>query len=807
MTDLHISIDQNNDNLLSSFSSQGEPLSFSLKLNKGNYNMVLEFINVINSGDEDSNNENDCNLPNLYLSFAVNRYTGLKKMMPLSLDGYTDNFPNLDGMNDAFKSYSGYTQTFSKNTLKINEISNESSVLKTYELENPNISEDLKDFGFTGIWKITFSLHYDFLTSGGLGIMLANSKKALKNQFQSLSCIAKGSCLIGKRSEKNAVSLYTVFGPGKFYLAIYFNDMSVSEREMLNDIGGLIPYSIHVNLEPVIEKEDRFNCDAAHIPHSLNIPGLLDNRGFLRYSDRVIVDFLHPLQTTSFELEKPSVVRIVTVEPDGIDIDITFKDVKNNILDRSEATGESEGILREVLAGTYTLEYKISNSLISNPRHKFCETFILEIGISPTDSVKELVRNLGLNSCQDSTQDLQKTFLKIEKELTSTSVLFEMNPEPNKFYKLPLSSVAVGEEVVFRASFELEVMAYGYFDIFSDFVLNDFTISLEKKISRKKVEIIKGDTRDSLKLGKHDRKSFQGQLSPGTYNFIIKSGPTAKELIEDDYTEKKEDDNYQALPHCGAFQLRIHLATLEEKDFKNWACFEKDAQLIPSTFNTIDKLSIRDTPAGLLPNMQYFANNVLAPNSNDGITHDVNFYLETESVIRVITETTGAKMKLTLKRGSKIEVEEDSTDNKIALIYSINQILDQHQTYTLIISYFSKNTEDCQTYSAFVQITPTTHINQSNSKICNNNLPGPELITERFMDAVGLSLFSFNTDTGISSLTDEKEYQYLQSSKPLKVVIPIMVVSEGAIMTAHIQSNFGLSGLIMQITQDDATIH
>ncbi|CAG9318457.1 unnamed protein product [Blepharisma stoltei] len=808
--DLQLSIYQNNFILKATESVQDEFLAISQKLNIGNYKITFEFINTINNGETDSLNENDCKLPNLYLNIGIHPYTRLKELIPATLSDYQEGFPDLSKVNDALKSLDLFSETYSENYIKISDIPNEDSALKTYTFHNPVINDDMKDIGFTGIWKVTLSIHHDFLTSGGIGILLSNNNKKKITNFSKLSCIAKGDCLIGKRVDKNAITLYTGFSTGDFYLTIFYAGMTSEEKEMLKSIGNKIPFSIHANLEPVLDKEDRFNCEAAHIPHSLNSPGLLDSKGFLRYSDRLIADFFSPIQYTEFEISQKSVIRIVTVEPSGIDVDILLKELNGKEIEKSSATGESEGILKVINEGKYRIEYRLANSLMSNPRHKFCETFMLEIGISPFEAVEGLVEYLGLNSCRDDSDELQNEFLKINTILSSKNANFEMNADDKKFYKVPIKSIWIGEEEVFRANFNIETTAYCYFDIYSDFVINDFTISLEKQISKKKrPELIRGDTSDMLKLGKHNRRSFQGELGPGIYTFKIWTGPTSKEIVYGESVVKtKKDSNLNILPNCGAFQLRIHVFAVKEEKLRNWACYEKDAQLIPSTFNTLDKLGVKDTPTGLLPATQYFSLNIVAPNSKQNdISHDITFYFEAETFLRVIIESQSSPMKISLKKGSKIEIIDESATKRLPSIYSLNQVLEKHQLYTLEISYYPINSDFCHTYTALISLIPTADIEKGYLKSCTNLLPDANFITERLLDTSTFSLFGFNNENGLSSLSNEPSYQFLQSCKPLKIEIPFTVTTEAAMMTGHLQSNFALSGIILELAQDDEIVH
>lgn len=564
--DLQISLLKGSTTIVSSQSLQDEYVMISNKLVKGTYSIVINVVRAVKTDESDAKNSLDCALPNMYFNLALHPYYKLKELLPESLDEYHEGYPDISEASQTFETYMPYTSTFSTYLLATSDIPMGDSVLKTFEFENPEISEEMKEIGLTGLWKVTFSLHHDFLTGGGLGLIFSKFK-TLPNQLTNLGCIKRGSCIFGRRVDKNAVTIYSGFGAGKFSVAIFYASMTMAERDMLNSLGGNIPYSLHVSVEPIIQREDRFNCEAAHIPHSLNTPGLLDSNGFLRYSDKVIADFLSVRSLTEFKLTKASVLRVVTVEPSGIDVDIILRNSFGSIIARSNAIGESEGILKELEADKYTLEFSILNSVMADPRHKFCETFILEIGISPNEAVKGLSDFLGLHKCKDDNQELRQKFSKVSSWLNSTTAKVDLSTPANSYHKVALSSIVKGEEEVFTASFYIPIHAYCYFDIYSDFVINDFTIQIYKSI-KKTSEIVYGDTSDSLSIGGHDRRSFQGELRPGNYIFKVKTGPTSKDMSYSAYETEyvNTNDDFAILPHCGAFQIRGKiLATTDEK--------------------------------------------------------------------------------------------------------------------------------------------------------------------------------------------------------------------------------------------------
>ena len=292
-----------------------------------------------------------------------------------------------------------------------------------------------------------------------------------------------------------------------------------------------------------MKEKTGFNCDAGRLPHDLNI--LMDSSGFVRYSDRIFADFTAMKQVTEVTIEKPSVLRVTSLEPAGIDVDLVIKD-SVGVVAQSNAVGGTEGLLNELKPGTYSIEISFVNSFIEDTRHKFCETVIIEIGISPQTAVEGLISHYDLANCINNKQDLVDALAGIKTTLETSNV--QINPS-NNYFTIPLQSLSIGEEVIFRSNFEVPKLVYSYFEIYSDFILGDLSISLEKVTGKKKTEKIQG-TDNALELGEHGRRSFHGELNPGEYYFVIRTGPSARIVVDANGAPSyyNEETDYKILP-------------------------------------------------------------------------------------------------------------------------------------------------------------------------------------------------------------------------------------------------------------------
>lgn len=602
---------------------------------------------------------------------------------------------------------------------------------------------------------------------------------------------ADGGCLFARRSQLNAVSLNTVLTEGDYVITV-FADLIGDEEQVLRQVGSF-DVSLHVAVESLVAKEDRFNCEAGRLPDSLDF--LMDSEGFLRFSDWVFADFTKKKQSTVFTVDKASVLRVVSVEPKGVDVDLSLFS-KGNLLGRSNAVGGSEGLVHELEKGTYYLDISFENSFIDDSRLKFCETVLIEIGVSPQEAVLKFNSHFDLNSCQDTTDDLAKWFTSIKDSISKEKV--QLNPS-NTFYTLPLINLVESEQEIYSVSFTVPKLLFSYFEIHSDFVTAGLTIALAK-VSKKGENLLQGSD-DALNLGEHTRKVFSQVLNPGKYKFKILSSATAKSLSSDGetYSAGYSQEAFKVLQKCVAFQMKIRLIPTSAKSMENWECRDTDFRLLPKTMNTLDRLGTKDTPAGILPAATYFSSAVAAPNSFKNVTDSSSFYLESQSLIRILVESEDTPMVLTLFKGDDVLAEvKDQKPN----IYEIQSVLDQHSTYKFQVAYFP-NSARCQTYSILLQIIPTSRLT-SDLKSCKESQLTDNFINERLMELGGI--FELIIEDGLSSVTLEPEFTFKQGKKPYKGEIPLEVTADNALVTGHLASNFAKAGLVMFIKSDSEVI-
>lgn len=269
-----------------------------------------------------------------------------------------------------------------------------------------------------------------------------------------------GDCVQGYRYEKNTVSLLTFLVPGDYRLALFYTQMTRIESQWLATTLVYLPYTFNIFMEPLFETEDRFNCKAARLPHFLNIPGLLDSETFLNYRERVMLDLQGVTQSVSYSLSKAAVVRVVTTEPDGIDIEMSIMSADGSHLGSSNSIGGTEGLTLHLNAGQYILQIVYSNSVVKRPEKLFCATYLLEIGIRPQSSVQDFTAFYKLANCYDSSAAIDTALSSMEDSLkASKDASFILSPQKSGIFVLP-SNPNQGETLLY--SYEFEVIRSTY---------------------------------------------------------------------------------------------------------------------------------------------------------------------------------------------------------------------------------------------------------------------------------------------------------------------------------------------------------
>jgi hypothetical protein len=165
---------------------------------------------------------------------------------------------------------------------------------------------------------------------------------------------------------------------------------------------------------------------------------------------------------------QPSIIRVVTIEPTGIDIDITLFTSTKRQLATSASVGGSEGFLVELDAGSYNIFFGFLDTVIEASKQKFCETFYVEIGVIPQASGRSFVDAYGLNTCTSSKEELDALFETVFDDLMKPDAeLFEIKPTRSTYFTLPVNDLSESESVIYETEITIPFIAYGTFEIMS----------------------------------------------------------------------------------------------------------------------------------------------------------------------------------------------------------------------------------------------------------------------------------------------------------------------------------------------------
>lgn len=508
-------------------------------------------------------------------------------------------------------------------------------------------------------------------------------------------------------------------------------------------IGEKGTVSLFAGFSPLVEKEDRINCKAGILPADLD--GIA-YQGFIRFNDYLVADFSANVQQTRFSVNQDSVIRIVIGQNAGFNVKVQLKDMSHRVLKESFLNHNTNSLVDIVEKGFYYLILSEAGSISEDTNNQFCETFHIQVGLSP----KFAIRSLSSSFPQCSDEELLQTSLSSMKSSLEKQGRFELHPTST----FSLESPKDDHEIVFHAEFEFTTMVYSYFEIFNDLVSSDLVILLTNK--------------DEDIFHNSNHQYLQGSLKPGKYQFFI--------TLRSPSTGLKSTD-------CINFNLNIKIVTTTKKTLENWKCANHFAYTLPSTLNTLDKLGPKGTDQKMMPPAVLFGKKFLAPSSEQDVYDKTKFVVQTESFIKVLCEAVDGKMKLILKDSEGKTNIFSSDSEAFPPTYVLSGNLVPGKEYELQVYYFGKETKGCHTYEMLIEIYPIVE------EECKVKEPDESLIIHRTVDQ---SSFKFVDSLGFAPA--DPKFIYLRGKKQYIKSIPLEITDEFALVSGHlISSNFGLT--------------
>eukprot|EP01087_Luapelamoeba_hula_P002906 TRINITY_DN1271_c0_g1_i3.p1 TRINITY_DN1271_c0_g1~~TRINITY_DN1271_c0_g1_i3.p1 ORF type:complete len:3009 (-),score=261.11 TRINITY_DN1271_c0_g1_i3:1901-10927(-) len=541
--------------------------------------------------------------------------------------------------------------------------------------------------GSTGLWQITAELGYDFITSGSLGLMLDLNGETVETNLSCANDLAShftdggsgaAQCSIGVGDRLNENILRWVVESEKLHTLWLYDVYGESDRTL----ARCMPFSFKLSLQPVTQSENPLTCDAPFLPTSLNVPGLLSQRGYLNYREHVFIDLKAMEHNIEFSLEKQSNMRVF-VEEHRVDIDLRLKQGSHSIAS-SLTFGKQETIVTELPAGNYTLNIKYFG--VYDP--EFCETFLLQVGIAPADYAPL--------TCNSTATIPQKPDLS---KLDTMSDRFT-SPLTKYRYSVTTGTLATKFEV-FSKQFTLlgasEVKAV----VGLDFILGDMELLLAKSEGEGRTRVYAEHIRDGLEL--HEN------LPSGTYTLTLSTASTQ--------TPPPSLPNF---PKCVLYTFFMDV--MLETSVTTQNCW--DYNNLTFAFTTADFVKS--------PEM-HIQGSFLIPRADQAlISEDVTFSVTRTSQFRIFSEPHIIDIDFHLSENNQIVA------SSLAAAMRSEEIVYQlsvGKAYTLTVQYYAQSlgSGHCSVFTAEASIAPI----EASSRTCSSHLPPTDFIPSPALPPAG----------------------------------------------------------------------
>lgn len=751
------------------------------RLQVGRYEVVMEFQAELKEDEEEGASSIDCDFPNAYLSFAITPLTQVAKLSKADLAAKRAGFPVLD-FDAALRNFTRFELFDTSRYLDLVTITTVPSELAVYALELREPTGEQRTLGHSNLWTLSFSVYQDFGEWAGFTLLLSQERVEVS---KSLQCVNSGNCILSHRTQKNSVTLYSTLSPGNYTLLALHTGMSSDEQTALEQYQGrYIPFSVNFYLEPLPEREAPLICEAGRLPVSLNAAGLLDSTGFLSYHDNVYVE-TYSRQQTHFTLTQPSVLRLVTIEPAGVGVDLQILGSAGDIVALSETIDATEGILVELDQGEYILQLLQEQTRIANPRLLLCDTIRVELDVIPQQAAQAYAVLYELQQCSDDSEAVTALLDQHFLQLKQSEAGFVLNPNPETSYRLPLHSISKGDEVLLQYRFTLPVDCFLYFEVLSNSVLADLTFLLTNSGH--------DEWGNALSLERYSRRTFHGQVNSGSYSIMLKTGPGAR----DQGNSQPFDSNFKTLYKCAVFQLKIEVMPISDTKFTQMICAGVNFVLAPNTLNTVDKLGPKGANQLIFPEAGFFAEHILAPDNRKSTeAKNLSIMVNEISILRANFASHQGGMIVVLQTEvgeiARVGTKAQSTDSVI-----LTAVLQGSVAYNLSL-YFYPSHSDCPVYDLNIEVRTNRTVGIHHS--CDEVLPtSADLVHYQTVEDSQFITFS-------ASSRQVSEYTYYRGEERVQFAVPFDIHTPSAVVKAHLQADFAESGLTFSIESAESTV-
>jgi len=521
-----------------------------------------------------------------------------------------------------------------------------------------NVTFTIPSSTTNSLYQLETTIGYDFITGSSLGLMIQTGDHPA--QLTPVQCSTANGCWVGSNYRYNQHVLMTNLPPGNYTVWLFEVTSERSSHITCN------PFSLSLEIVPISQDENLLTCPYLPPPSSLNTPGFLDHAGNLFFLEDILIST--SLDIIKFQVSVSSSLRVYVTHTE-FDVDIYLANSTGDVITSAIRYG-ADGLTFKVEPGQ---EYIIAVTMGAYHPDSFCQTYRLEIAISPLPDV-----NLYASKC--TTQNVLPDLSALTAsgnvpdsfQLTDDAVYSYNNngnplPRDGGIYNITFS--VLNKSVIFYAELEF------------NFLWGDMTMSLQSPSLNP----------DYYGAEIHRNRMEMGALlTNGTYTFSINFAPVQPAATP--------------FANCGLFNLELFII----QNFELPECLL--AHELPETLDTVEYFGSS--------NWIHIQNDFYLPEfSSRYAEQEITFTPPDDSYLRIFIQVYSLSMEVYLYNSSSL-VSEHSAQTFGKLFEKVKK----GEHYSLVFRYYRPEFDtSCSTYNLEMAIEPVS----SNQPECQQptNLP------------------------------------------------------------------------------------
>eukprot|EP01116_Phalansterium_solitarium_P020047 TRINITY_DN57_c0_g1_i6.p1 TRINITY_DN57_c0_g1~~TRINITY_DN57_c0_g1_i6.p1 ORF type:complete len:3361 (+),score=947.88 TRINITY_DN57_c0_g1_i6:1118-11200(+) len=606
--------------------------------------------------------------------------------------------------------------------------------------------------GGASFWSLEAILGFDFVSGGSLGLLLVQNTN---NAAPDLNCVASGTCSGAEGRILNEKVLRAVLMPNTAY-SLWLYDFVAEKDPSLSPCTG---FTLKLHLDLANLPQSFTTCTAPSVPASL-IPGQFDDpAGVLHYFDTPVVQLSQSRVPVTINISSPSFFKVYVSSP-RLDIDIRLVNSAGQTIGYSYKFGTEETMAKYLQPDSYvmTLIY------FGNYAPVFCETFTLEVAISPAN----IYQNMSF--CATNASNV----LTVAPDLSGlggagfngsyslrNNLVYQANYNGDWSTRpLLVQNFTVTQTSSFKALLN------------DDFLLGDLEVYLINYNAP-------GPNQRSTSVNRRNQNHLFTTINPGFYGFVIATGPAGAPATL-----------VSPFPPCAVYTLHVHI----QPEASTSVCSQYDR--VPSTLNTVRYLG--PNGAGIVHLQDYFLIPLVA--GTFSVSESIAFTVAQNSAFRVWTEAHHIDIDLYLYRIDPVTGRQVLVASVIKLNSEeeIIQTLSANISYRLTIIYYHWTVPaghpdaPCYTYNMELAIRPLSASTAPLAVSCSGAQPNVASLIPAFTP--GQSFFT------------TAAFAYNQGTAAYRLAIPVMITGDFANFRATASYSFGLGDLSVSLLSASGSV-